>query len=175
MNYRVLTPDQREYGPVSADEIRSWAAAGRINACCLARAEGAGDWQPITLLPEFADLFTAPRPPAVSMVSSPSGSSGVSGPADNMAVAGLVMGVLSVTVGWCCCSMVPFSVLGIIFSSIALSRCRQGGRGSQDRALAIAGLVLSGAAFLLGIGSAVLVGLMELLGRSRTHHFHFRL
>ena len=41
-----------------------------------------------------------------------------------MAMAGLVMGILSITCGMCCCYGLPFNVLGIIFSLVALAQIK---------------------------------------------------
>lgn len=174
MNYKIITPDRREYGPISAAEVRAWAAAGRVNAFCLVQAEGSDEWRPLSLEAEFQDLFRTPpslQQPALTTAAAPPPPT----PSSSMAVAGLVMGLLSVTVGWCCCSMVPFSVLGIVFSGIALARTHRDPRFSQDRAMAMAGLVLSVIAFALGAGGALLVALMEGLSRTRNHHFQFRI
>jgi uncharacterized membrane protein len=74
-----------------------------------------------------------------------------------MAVMGMAMGVLSITCGMCCCYGLPFNVLGIIFSLVALAQISNDPRSQQGRPLAIAGLVLS-------ILSLVLSGLMLMLG-----------
>ena len=53
----------------------------------------------------------------------------------------------------CCCYGMPFNVLGIIFSLVALAQIRNDPRSRQDRPLAIAGLVLS----LLSLALAALL------------------
>ena len=77
-----------------------------------------------------------------------------------MAMAGLVMGILSMTCGVCCCHGLPFNVLGIVFSLVALAQIKNDPLSQQGRALAIAGLVLSLlsivlAAFMLALGLAL--------------------
>lgn len=52
--YKIIGADQREYGPVTADQIREWIAQGRASGATLAQAEGSTDWQPLSTLPEFA-------------------------------------------------------------------------------------------------------------------------
>lgn len=52
--YKIIGADQKEYGPVSADQLRQWMAEGRVNAQTLVRAEGQDAWQPLGTLAEFA-------------------------------------------------------------------------------------------------------------------------
>lgn len=56
--YKILGADQREYGPVSAQQIIEWVNQGRANANTKARAEGTETWLPLSSIPEFASLFT---------------------------------------------------------------------------------------------------------------------
>src|SRR6266567_8212465 len=69
--YKIIGGDQKEYGPVTADELRRWIAEGRLNGQSLVRAEGEGDWQPLASFPEFADALQA-------QAGGPSGSPGAS-------------------------------------------------------------------------------------------------
>lgn len=52
--YKIVGADQKEYGPITGDQIRHWITEGRVNANTQARAEGAADWQPLSAFPEFA-------------------------------------------------------------------------------------------------------------------------
>lgn len=64
--YRIIGGDQREYGPVPAEELRQWIAEGRLNGQSLVLAEGGLNWKPLASLPEFGDALrsqTAARPP----------------------------------------------------------------------------------------------------------------
>jgi hypothetical protein len=61
--YKIIGADQKEYGPVSAQEIRQWIAEGRANGQTLVQAEGATEWKPLSSYPEFFDtLASAPAP-----------------------------------------------------------------------------------------------------------------
>jgi hypothetical protein len=138
--YRIIGADGREYGPATADQVREWITEGRANAQTKALAEGTTQWKPLTEYLEFAPMLartipasTAPGP--IYMAPTPRNNS--------MAVMGMVMGVLSVTCGLCCCYGLPFNVLGIIFSLVALGQIRNDPQSQQGRPLAIAGLVLS--------------------------------
>lgn len=62
--YKIIGGDQKEYGPVSFDQLASWVRDNRANAQTLVQKEG-GAWAPMGTLPEFASLFggtSAPRP-----------------------------------------------------------------------------------------------------------------
>jgi hypothetical protein len=59
--YKIIGADQKEYGPVSADDLRNWIREGRVNAQTLIQAEGQSDWRPLSSYPEFANV-AAPMP-----------------------------------------------------------------------------------------------------------------
>jgi len=59
--YKIVGMDGRQYGPVSAEEIRRWITDHRVNAQTLVHLEGSADWKPLGSLPEFAsELKMAP-------------------------------------------------------------------------------------------------------------------
>jgi hypothetical protein len=60
--YKIIGADGREYGPVTADQLRQWIRDGRANAQTKAQAEGATDWKTLAELPEFADALGSARP-----------------------------------------------------------------------------------------------------------------
>jgi hypothetical protein len=62
--YRIIGGDGREYGPVSAEQVRDWIKQGRANAQTKIRPEAGGDWRTVGELPEFAAAPGAP--PAIS-------------------------------------------------------------------------------------------------------------
>jgi hypothetical protein len=55
--YYVKGADQKEYGPISQDQIRQWISENRLNQFSLARADGTDAWMPVGQFPEFAGLF----------------------------------------------------------------------------------------------------------------------
>jgi TM2 domain-containing membrane protein YozV len=61
--YRIIGKDGQQYGPVTAEQLRSWIAENRANAQTLAQADGAQDWKPLAAFPEFAASL---RPPTTS-------------------------------------------------------------------------------------------------------------
>src|SRR5882672_3488557 len=57
--YKIIGGDRKEYGPVTADELRAWVAEGRLNGQSLAQAEGEQEWKPLASMPEFAAALSA--------------------------------------------------------------------------------------------------------------------
>ena len=60
--YKIIGADQKEYGPVSADQLRQWIAEGRASGASLVRPEGATEWQPLSAFPEFAEALGLAAP-----------------------------------------------------------------------------------------------------------------
>jgi hypothetical protein len=57
--YKIIGGDQREYGPVDADELRRWIAEGRLSGQSLVQVEGSGAWRALSTYPEFAEALGA--------------------------------------------------------------------------------------------------------------------
>src|SRR5436305_3059833 len=89
--YKIIGADQKQYGPVSADEMRQWIAEGRVNAQTLIQAEGQTDWRPLSSFPEFAAV-PQPLPSGVPLTSMPASNAQalVSGPATGLMVVGIL-------------------------------------------------------------------------------------
>jgi uncharacterized RDD family membrane protein YckC len=58
--FTIIGGDGREYGPVTADQVRTWIKAGRANLDTQARALGETDWRRLGDFPEFSGLPTPP-------------------------------------------------------------------------------------------------------------------
>jgi TM2 domain-containing membrane protein YozV len=86
--YKIIGADGRQYGPVSAVQVREWITAGRANAQTMAQAEGATEWKPLGSFTEFADLLVA-SPTAPSLP-----------PLVDQRKSKLVAGLLGILVGW---------------------------------------------------------------------------
>ena len=149
--YTLIGADQKEYGPVSADEVRAWISEGRANGQTLARHES-GPWKPLSTFPEFVSSLGVTAQPGQPVASTQASLTGRAPETNGMAVAGLVMGILSMTFGLICCGPL-FNVLGIIFSAVALSQIKKSPLQQTGRNLAIIGLVLS----LLGLGFQIII------------------
>lgn len=149
--YKIIGADGRVYGPVSAGELREWIVEGRANGQSQIQAEGSPDWRPLETFPEFASALAGAAsrtPPALPVLAE---GSVASTKTNGLAIAGFILGLVSVPAFCCCCCNPPCAVLGLIFSSIGLAQINrnpmQGGKG-----LAIAGIILS----VLGLVAFVL-------------------
>lgn len=75
--FKIIGSDQKEYGPVSIEELRNWISEKRVNAFTMVQAEGETGWKPLSAFPEFADLLPssssagAAPPPIIPAVSDP--------------------------------------------------------------------------------------------------------
>ena len=58
-NYTIIGGDQKEYGPITADDVRQWIAEGRLNEQSLVKAESDAEFRPLSTFPELADAFGA--------------------------------------------------------------------------------------------------------------------
>ena len=58
--FSIIGADGKEYGPVPAEKIRDWIAAGRANAQTPVRREGEDTWSTLGSLPEFNAPATPP-------------------------------------------------------------------------------------------------------------------
>jgi hypothetical protein len=52
--FKIIGADQKEYGPVTADQINAWILEGRANGQTLVQALGSSEWKPLSDLTEFA-------------------------------------------------------------------------------------------------------------------------
>ena len=145
--YKIIGADGRQYGPVSAEQLRQWISEGRANAQTQTLADGAAEWKPLGALPEFAGHFASASPPVIGPLKG-GFSSGQSPKTNSFATAGLIFGILSLM---CCCGF-PFSVLGLVFSIIGLSQINRHPELYEGRGIAFAGLGLSILSLVLGFG-----------------------
>lgn len=90
--YKIIGADGKEYGPISADQLRQWLAEGRANANTQVLAEGATEWQRLADVPEFADVaadVAAPPMPGLggfAPMPAPNAGDQVNGPAIGLIV-----------------------------------------------------------------------------------------
>ena len=151
--YRIIGADGREYGPVTTDQFRQWIAEGRVNAETKVLVEGATTWQPAGTVPELSLFFTiSAAPPGTAPSPAPLPTTPPARQTHPLATTGLVLGILSITIGLCCCSGFPFSIAGLICSIIGLSQTRSDPQRYSGEGVAIAGLILSILGLLAGIG-----------------------
>jgi Domain of unknown function (DUF4190)/GYF domain 2 len=142
--YKIIGADGRQYGPVSALQIKQWIAEGRVESRTPVFTDAAADWNFVGLLPEFESCFALTTLPVIAPSSQPPKT-------NSYATAGLVCSILA----WVCCCGFPFNLLGLVFSLVALSQINRHPELHEGRGLAIAGLVLSIVSLLLGLGMLI--------------------
>jgi hypothetical protein len=108
--FKIIGADGKEYGPITADQLKQWIAEGRANQQTKVLADGATEWKTLGEIPELAAALpitttVAPMMPASVM----SAADQVSGPAVGLIVtailgfllqaAALAMNLLGVGIG----------------------------------------------------------------------------
>jgi hypothetical protein len=136
--YKIIGADGKEYGPVSAEQLRLWLKESRVNAQTRIQPEGAADWQPLSALPEFAAEWA---PPAVSPPPGPG--LAARAPTSGLAITSLVLGIL----GMFSCGTT--ALVGLVLGIVALVKIRKSQGRMAGEGLAIAGIVASGVFLLL--------------------------
>jgi TM2 domain-containing membrane protein YozV len=63
--YKIIGADGKQYGPVSADQLRFWIASNRANGQTMAQAEGTSEWRPLNQFAEFSSVLTSTAAPPV--------------------------------------------------------------------------------------------------------------
>jgi hypothetical protein len=62
--YTIIGGDGKEYGPVTAEQLRAWILAGRANEETRTKAEGSDEWKRLGDFPELAQPAAVPPAPA---------------------------------------------------------------------------------------------------------------
>jgi hypothetical protein len=96
--YKIIGADQKEYGPVSIEQLRQWVVEGRVNSQTQVLPEGATGWKLLGELPEFASASPVPVPamPAAPLPGS-QGAEQVNGPAIGLIVVAVLGVILQIT------------------------------------------------------------------------------
>jgi hypothetical protein len=148
--YKIIGADQKEYGPVSADQLRQWVGEGRVNGQTRVQAADATDWKAMSDVPEFAGLFPppsrtpAPVVPIRLLPAQPVNS--------QMAVWALITGIISLL---CCCGWFLVAPTAIVLGAVALSQLKSHPELTGS-GFAIAGIVMGVVAILIWGGLYVL-------------------
>ena len=69
--FKIIGADQKEYGPIAAEQLRQWIADGRVNRQTRVQLEGDTAWKTLAAFPEFDGALgakTVPPPIASSEV-----------------------------------------------------------------------------------------------------------
>jgi hypothetical protein len=137
--YRIIGADGKEYGPISADQVRSWIAQGRLNAQSKIKSEDAAEWKALAELPDFAGLAGAVNPPPLTPVGTPAAPKRLSA----LAIVSLVLGVLGLI------SLGLAAIPGLVLGIVALLKIRRNPSTLSGTGLAIAGICVSGLMLLM--------------------------
>ena len=124
-----------KYGPVSAEELRKWVAEGRLQPADYVWCEGMVDWAQYNTI---AELNYTGVPQSYVQGAAP--------PSNGMAVAGMVLGIISVPfvclwpIGLIC------AIVGLCLSVVGKNRANTTKTGGG---MAVAGIALACATFVL--------------------------
>jgi len=152
--YKVIGADGKEYGPITANQLRNWISQGRANAATQVRLEEERDWRALESFPEFAETLSQP-PTLPNLPAAPLAPPKTSG----IAIASLVLGVM----GMCGVTAIVGLVLGIV--SVAQINKSQG--QLKGPGLAIAGIIVS-AVFLLLMPAMLLPALAKAKAKAQS-------
>jgi hypothetical protein len=148
--YKIIGADQKEYGPITADQLRQWISEGRINANTKVQAEGSGVWKTVSELPEFG--LTLPPPPPSGPKYAPGGPISMGPPPEKtnmLAVWSMICGI----VGVFCCQII-IGPLALILGIVGLSQIKKNPH-EKGSGMAITGIILGILALLIGIGAVI--------------------
>lgn len=146
--FKIIGVDQKEYGPITADQLRQWIAEGRVNGQTKVQPEGSAEWKTMADLPEFAALLPRLAPPLPTIhPGAPPAPAGTS----QMAVLAMITGIFSLV----CCQFYV-GIASIILGAVALSRLKQNPQQSGT-GFAVTGIVLGALALLLFVISVIII------------------
>lgn len=90
--FTIIGGDGKEYGPVTADQIRAWIAAGRANLDTKAKAVGSEDWRRLGDYAEFTGAVGLPPVATGQVVATSAAEPGASMPVGELAGRGARLG-----------------------------------------------------------------------------------
>jgi hypothetical protein len=129
--------DGRKYGPVSAQELRKWLAEGRLKPTDHVWTEGLTGWVPYNTVEEL-NSGIAPQAGGGASVQGLDRTAPQQG--NGMAVAGMILGIVSVPfvclwpIGLVC------AIVGLCLSVVGKNKARETNSGEG---MAVAGIILS--------------------------------
>jgi len=129
--------DGAKYGPVSAQELRNWLAEGRLKPTDHVWTEGMADWAPYNTVEEL-NTGVLPQAGGVVYVQSPLQAAPQQG--NGVAVAGMVLGIVSLVLVCIWFISLPCAIVGLCLSVVGKNKARETNSGGG---MAITGLVLS--------------------------------
>jgi Domain of unknown function (DUF4190)/GYF domain 2 len=155
--YKIIGADQKEYGPVSAEQLRQWLNEGRVNGHTKVQAANTAEWKTLAEIPEFAALLPkAPPPPLPSARPVPITPLPPKPGNSSLAVWSMVTGICSFL---CCCGWFVLAPTSIVLGAVALSRLKNHPE-MTGRGFAIAGIVI-GVVSILFYGAGSIIAFMD--------------
>jgi len=151
--YRIIGADGKEYGPITAEQLRQWLAEGRVNAQTKVLVEGSIEWKTLADFPELeSGQPVAPSLPSPLPTMAPDSAQLVRGPAIFL----LVLAIIDVLA----------SLVGIAFVAFGQAMPTFPGMTQENVELQQKiSFLFSIPAYVLGIGIAVirLIGSLKML------------
>jgi len=143
-NYTLIGGDQKQYGPVTEEQLRQWIFDGRVNPQSQAKAESDAEWRPLSAFPEFAASLAARSAASGAPTPAPSAAPPLPAKTSGLAVTSLVLGIL----GLFTCGIT--ALFGLILGIIAMVKAKQPGKGAAGGSgIALAGVIVSAIVVLL--------------------------
>jgi hypothetical protein len=140
--YKIVGGDQKEYGPITSDQVREWIAQGRANGQTLASFEGSA-WKPLSTFPEFADALRVAAPPAITQTAIP-GVPYAGAKSNTLSIVGLILSVIL------CCP--PLPLVGLVLCTIGLSQIQKNPDAyTTSKVVPIIGIVIGILCLILNI------------------------
>ncbi|MFZ1072224.1 MAG: DUF4190 domain-containing protein [Verrucomicrobiia bacterium] len=136
-NYTIIGGDQKQYGPVTGEQLRQWIIDGRVSQHSQVKAESDAEWRPLSAFPEFAATLaaksaTSGTPPSLQSAAPP-----IPPTTSGLAITSLVLGILGVFT----CGIT--ALFGLIFGVMALVKGRQNRGSVGENGIALAGVIVS--------------------------------
>ena len=118
--YKIIGADQKEYGPVSTEQLRQWISEGRVNGQTMVQLEGQHAWRMLSSVSELAPLISV-RASAIH----PAGAEQTGGeevPLEAAKVQTYLIPAIVITL--CCC--VPGGIVAIIYATQTSTKLQAG-------------------------------------------------
>jgi prepilin-type processing-associated H-X9-DG protein len=160
--YTIIGGDQKQYGLVTEDSLRSWIAEGRLNAQSLIKPDGETEFRPVADFPEFADALAARMAPEAAPATF-SAETAAPAKTSGLAITSLVLAIL----GPFACGI--SSLIGLILGIVALVKIKNSQGALGGRGLALAGIIVS-AIFLLLAPALLLPALAKAKQKAQAIH-----
>jgi len=138
-SYTIIGGDQKQYGPVTGEQLRQWILDGRLNPQSQAKAESDAEWRPLSAFPEFATALATRSAASGAPPSLPSAAPPLPATSNGLAITSLVLGIL----GLFTCGIT--ALFGLILGIVAMVKAKSPGRGAAGGSgIALAGVIVSG-------------------------------